>query len=664
MAIFVKSPDNAQNMAKYIGSLLLFVFIFSLEGKYPELTPQDVVTKIHEIMALHATYKTMNDMIVKRALSNYLDELDPIKSYFIEPDILPWIDPSQETLNKVLKEYQTGEFTTFDEIFNEMVKAIQRRRKLEKEIPKELPEHVDPNQFKDLKWAKSDQELLQRLIAIKALQMEAASKLSPFLKEKSMQRIEKRQTKYEEELLTKDPKLKADLILTKILKATASALDSHTSYFTPDEATQFMINVQQRLFGIGAQLRDDINGFTILKIIEGGPAYKAKELKVKDRIIAVHGEPVVGMDIEDVVDMIRGEENTPVVLTVVREVGEKPKTKDITLDLSVPRGEVVLKESRLESFFEPFGNGVIVYLKLFSFYQDPEASSALDLEQKLNEIRKDHDVQGVILDLRSNSGGMLSQAVDVASLFVGKGVIVSIKDENGVVQHLRHVDSKVVWNGNLFVLVSRGSASASEIVAGTLKDYGRALIIGDDHTYGKGSYQTFTLNTAKGSKVNSKGEYKVTRGIYYTVSGHTPQLTGVLSNIVVPGPLSEVEVGEKYTNFPLKNDTISPSFEDRLDDIPSSQRERIRVLYQFDMQKKSNLYTPYLPRLIENSKLRIEQSKDYQAYFKELKKGSDEEHDEESPEKPSNFGDLQLEETFNIMRDLIYFEAFQTAKAA
>ena len=131
-----------------------------------------------------------------------------------------------------------------------------------------------------------------------------------------------------------------------MLKATASALDSHTAYFTPDEAAQFMIGVQQRLYGIGAQLRDDISGFSVIKIIEGGPAAEGKALKVKDRIIAINGEPVVGMDIVDAVELIRGEENTPVVLTVIRETKDGDTKKEETLDIKIIRKEVVLKRRR------------------------------------------------------------------------------------------------------------------------------------------------------------------------------------------------------------------------------------------------------------------------------------------------------------------------------
>lgn len=631
---------------------------YFLEAKLPELTPKDVPEKIKEIMEYHATYKELTPLLIKRTLNNYIEELDPTKTYFIETDIDIWLNPSESLENQVLEEYKQNNFSEFEKIFNKMVQAIQRRHVLEKQIESmELPKNVQTKEFKDLPWAKNVQELLNRLLRIRALQYDAAQKLPEALREKSLQRISKRQAKIEGEILTTNPREKEKLILTDILKATASSLDSHTSYFTPDEAAQFVINVQQRLFGIGAQLRDDLNGFTVIKIIEGSPAALVKELKIKDKIIAVNGEPVVGMDIEDAVDLIRGEELTPVVLTVIRTVKENNEEREEKLDITIPRGEVVLKETRIESSYEPFGDGIIAYIHLFSFYQDPTNSSAGDIENEFKKLKQNHSIKGLILDLRSNSGGMLNQAVQVAGLFITKGIVVSIKDENGEIQHLRDFDGKTIWDGPLIVLVNRGSASASEIVAGTLQDYGKALVLGDDYTYGKGSFQTFTLNATGTEKVNPQGEYKVTRGRYYTVSGNTPQFTGVKSDLVIPGALSQTEIGEKKAKYPLENDKIKSNFEDDLSDVPFLQREKIRLLYKFDLQKKLNLYDRYLDTLKQNSQQRIKVNKNYQNFLVNLKKENDL---EEEPQEKFGQNDLQLEEAYNVIKDLIILQGFHT----
>lgn len=172
--------------------------------------------------------------------------------------------------------------------------------------------------------------------------------------------------------------------------------------------------------------------------------------------------------------------------------------------------------------------------------------------------------------------------------------------------------------------------------------------MGDDHTFGKGSFQTFTLNTTNSSAVNPQGEYKVTRGKYYTVSGKTPQLAGVISDIMVPGPLSESEIGEKYEKFPLENDTIKENFDDDLSDIPYTQREKIKLLYKFDLQPRLTTYKKYLPTLKSNADYRILHNKNYQNFLKEMRK-------EDNIDEHQEFGqnDLQLTETYNIMKDLL-----------
>lgn len=640
--------------------LILFfcLFAFLTEGKMPDIGPQDVTTKTKEIMKAHASQKSLTPTLAQRILINYLETLDYNKTYFIETDIDAWTHPSDELLKQIVDDYNQHKFSTFEKIQEAFIKAIQRRRALEQKIDyQNLPTHVRAEEFKEMPWAKNEDGLIDRLRRIKSLQLETAAKLNEEMREKSMQRIAKRQAKYEDDMMDPNLQEREKLMLSNVLKATASALDTHTVYFTPGEATQFMINVQQRLFGIGAQLRDDINGFSVVKIVEGGPAALSKQLKVKDRIIAVNGEPVVGMDIESAVDLIRGEANTPVTLTVIRESkGTDGTPKEEKLDLTIARGEVVLKETRYKSSHEPFGNGAIGYLKLYSFYQDNLSSSAEDLEKEINKLKENHELKGLILDLRYNSGGLLTQAVAVTGLFITKGIVVSIKDENGKIQHLRDLDGMVAWEGPLIVLVNRMSASASEIVAQTLQDYGRAIVIGDDHTFGKGSYQTFTLAANEAENVNPQGEYKVTRGRYYTVSGKTPQLTGVYSDIIVPGPLSEMEIGESFAKYPLENDYIKANFDDDLSDVPYLQRDKVRRLYHFNLQDKLDTYMPYLEKLKDNSKMRQENSPNYQNLMKEIKK-----KDESDPDHAENFGqnDLQLEEANNLMKDLLMIMAEQ-----
>ena len=643
---------------RFIIFLLIVIFhFFKVDAKLPEIDAPKVKQKINDIMKDHASHKEMTPEILRRTLSNYIEILDPNKTYFIKDDIQQWLEPKDSLINQILNQFNDANFVSFFDIHEKMIEGIERRNKLDRKILGEkLPEKVSSKEFKDMEWLETEEELFNRLIRIKALRVETSAKLSEELREKALQRIEKYQRKNEEEIQTEDPIEKDHLILSNVLKAVASALDAHTSYFTPGEATQFMISVQQRLFGIGAQLRDDLNGFKVIKIIEGGPAEAGKELKAKDRIVAVDGEPVVGMDIASAVELIRGKEGTQVTLTVIRESGDVKEKKEEQLDITITRQEVVLKETRFESSYEPFGDGVIAYLKLFSFYQDSEYSSAKDLAEEIKRLKAEHNVKGLVLDLRYNSGGMLAQAVQVTGLFITKGVVVGIKDNTGAVQYLRDLDGQIIWDEPLIVLVNKASASASEIVAQTLQDYGKAIIVGDKSTFGKGTFQTFTLNTTKDGVVNPEGEYKVTRGKYYTVSGNSPQLRGVISDVVVPGSLSELDIGEEFAKYPLENDSIKENFDDDLSDLPYSQRQRLRFMYKFDLQKREDTYKPYLEQLQKNSNMRVEKNKDYQALLKIIKSDDDIEIEDELEEERENSigqNDLQLIETYNIMKDLL-----------
>lgn len=628
--------------------LITFVFLASAlyAGKLPELTPQDAVETLHRIMEAHVSCKELNSPLIKRALEQYIEELDPTKIYFLDKEVEKWLHPTDELVEQIRFSMEKGDFSHFYEIHAGLVSAITRRQGLEKQLENAaLPQEVSASEFKTLPWAQNEQELADRLLKIKALQIASAKKLDAASQQKALLRIAKYRGAREEEFCLSNSHDREKLILSHVLKAFASSFDAHTAYFTPAEAAQFMIQVQQRLFGIGAQLRDDLNGFTVMKIIEGGPASRATGLKVNDRIIAINDEPVVGLDITKTVELIRGEEGTSVFLTVLRPSSEGEEK----LTIEIIRGEVVIQEARIESKTLPFGDGVIAHIALHSFYQDPQHCSSADLYEEISKLQKDNTIKGIILDLRLNTGGVLPQAVAVTGLFITKGIVCSIKDNHGSIEHLRDIDGKTAYDGPLIILTSKASASASEIVAQTLQDYGRAIVVGDEHTYGKGTFQTFTLDTSNSQKVNPKGEFKVTRGKYYTVSGKSPQLVGVKPDILVPGLYSEAEIGEKHAKNPLQNDAIHENFADDLSDIPLMQRDQISWLYRFNLQSKIKTYTRHLPLLQKNSAARMSKDPFYQTFLTQLKE------EEYEAEKFDLFtkNDPQLNEAVNIMKDLI-----------
>lgn len=642
---------------RLIFSILFISFLTLAEAKPPELTPHTTHKKAEEIFKNHVSHKELNQEIASRALKNYLEELDPTKTYFLASEVASWENPQGELLDSLISAFKKENFESYEEIYQIMIEAIKRRNSLEMKIAKlPLPENAKTSDFKDITWAENEKELETRLLTLRALQLETADQLEIDSKEQFMQRLTKRRTSREDEVLQGGKKkLQKQQMLAYFLKSLSSALDSHTVYFTPQEANQFMVQVQQRLFGIGAQLRDDLTGFTLVRLLEGGPALRDGQLKAGDKIIAVNHEPVAGMDIIEAVDLIRGPKGTAVGLTILRESGEGKEKKTEKFDTEVIRDEIVLKETRFEVEKVPFGTGVIAHLRLFSFYQDPNDSSASDLKNAIEEFKKNENLLGVVLDLRGNAGGLLPQAVAVTGLFIKKGVVVSVKDSEGNIQHLRNFDGTLTWGGPLIVLTNKGSASAAEIVAQTLKDYGRALLVGDPYTWGKGSYQLFTLEGGNVNKINPQGEYKVTRGLYYTVSGKSPQLTGTKVDIEIPGGLTELEIGESFAKFPLENDEIAPNYIDNLADIHPFHRGKMMRMYKKDQQQKLDLYGSYIEVLKKNSTCRIDQNRNYQNFLKEVKK---EEFDAESMEKYGQ-NDLQLEESLNVMKDLILMERFQ-----
>lgn len=241
---------------------------------------------------------------------------------------------------------------------------------------------------------------------------------------------------------------------------------------------------------------------------------------------------------------------------------------------------------------------------------------------------------------------MLPQAVSVTGLFIKNGIVSSIQDDQGNLHHLRNMGNEPFYNGPLVVLVNRTSASASEIVAQCLQDYGRAVIVGDKHTFGKGSYQIFSVENHQSQQVNDEGEYKVTKGIYYTVSGKSPQLIGTLSDIEIPGIFSSSRIGEKYEKNALSNRSIAANYKDDLSDIHPLHRLKLRRSYCKHMQEKLDNLTSFIPRLKENSALRIKENKNYQQFLKDIK-------DKNFTDVEWGQNDLQHEEAVNVMKDLI-----------
>ncbi len=397
--------------------------------------------------------------------------------------------------------------------------------------------------------------------------------------------------------------LDSDAVLQTYLNGLAHAYDPHSDYFGAPKAQDFSIDMNLSLFGIGAQLGEDDGYCTIRDLVAGGPAMKSKQLKPDDRIIAVaqgNQTPVNAMDMDlgKVVQMIRGPKGTEVRLTI-----SPAEDRTARRVISLIRDEIKLedKEARAELLVLPNGKRLGV-IDLPSFYapvglndDGPTTPKYCSVDvAKLIKKLKQQKVEGIIMDLRSNPGGSLEEAVRFTGLFIKDGPVVITRESSGRITADSVPDPGQLYDGPLVVMINHYSASASEIAAAALQDYGRALVVGDVSTHGKGTVQELKqlrpyVWPATPSATNDPGTLKITKGKFYRVSGASTQLKGVASDIVLPDVLDySPYVGEKALDNPLPWDTIAPAHYDQF-----------------------NFVQPYLSELRRRSAARLTTNQDY-----------------------------------------------------
>jgi carboxyl-terminal processing protease len=411
----------------------------------------------------------------------------------------------------------------------------------------------------------------------------------------------------------------ADEVLEIYLTSLAHVYDPHSDYFGPPQAENFAIGMNLSLFGIGAELRS-VDGYcTISKLMAGGPAAKGKQLSEKDRIVAVaqsNAPPVdvVEMSLNKVVQLIRGPKGTEVrltvipvadssarrVITIVRDeiklVDQAAKAK--VIDLPTGQGQTFrLGIIDLPTFYVPMDVGAPRKPDPASASQEsPQNYTSVDVAKLVAKLEAEK-CQGIILDLRRNGGGSLEECVKLTGMFIKDGPIVQVNGAGGH-QVTDDPDPAVLYDGPLVVLTSRFSASASEILAGALQDYGRAIIVGDLATHGKGTVQNLNplryVMRPSATATNDPGTLKITRGKFYRVSGGSTQLKGVLSDIVLPSKWNYVkEIGESALENALQ-----------WDNIPSAKYDQL------------NQVAPYLQDLLSRSNERISTNQDF-VYIRE-----------------------------------------------
>lgn len=530
-----------------------------------------VRTLMRGLEYMHYDPAEINDEFANKAYDIYLDNLDGGRRWFIQDDV----NKLEALKLKIDDNIRDGDLSFFNlslDLLNAGIKKTQTiyRDILSKPFDFTQMEEVQRDSEK-LPYAKNDKELANywrlnlkyETLSIYANSLKDQEKGGEEKEVKSAEELEKEAREkvldlydkwYDERL----SKLKREDRLSDFLNALTSVFDPHTNYFKPIDKQNFDIRFSGRLEGIGARLQNDGDYTKVVDIVIGGPAWKGKELKENDLIIKVaqgNEEPVdlKGMVVDDVVQLVRGKKGTEVRLTVKSADGNENV-------VSIVRDIVYLEEQYAKSLIldGPQEGEKIGYLYLPSFYADFENADgrfcAPDVAAELEKL-KEEKVDGIILDLRNNGGGSLRDVVKMSGFFIEEGPIVQVKSREKKAEVLVDVDERVQYDGPLVVMVNGFSASASEILAAALQDYGRAVIVGSNSTFGKGTVQRFVDldRTIRGyEEYKPLGELKLTTQKFYRINGGSTQLRGVVPDIILPDDYHYIKTGEKEEKYPMK----------------------------------------------------------------------------------------------------------------
>lgn len=529
----------------------------------------------------------------ERFFDTYIKELDGNKQYFLAGDIAKFRAKYGKNMHKLLLEGKSMEAATEIHALyrlraNARIKYAQELLKNEAQFTFDTHRTMMRSR-KDAQWPTTEDEAKQvwRDIVEQAL-------LSEVLRRETITEMAKKQGKEDPQNNKNSPGKKISLRFERILhginesnpeeiadsflSAVAKSYDPHTDYFSMSEMERFMSGMQNSLVGIGAMLQAEDDGATkITGIVVGGPADQGGELKLNDRIVGVDtlnvGTDEAMVDImfeklDRVVDLIRGKKGTSVRLKVEPAAGAPGEVKFIV----IKRGKVELKESlaSAEVIEMTRGDGSkhrMGFITLPAFYADFknwETRCSIDIQKLITRLKKEN-IEGLILDLRGNGGGSLEEVRRMTGFFTGRGPVVQVKNTLGRIEVKDSSNAKPIYDGPMVVLIDKTSASASEILAGALQDYNRAVIVGDTSTFGKGTVQQpMEIRKMMPFMVDARraGVLKPTIQKFYRVAGSTTQLKGVESDIVLPSLLDAFEIGEEYLDHAMAHDNIrrAPGF--------------------------------------------------------------------------------------------------------
>ena len=559
------------------GAALAFATILPAAPARAEADPGQIAIAVGKLLEQgHYTRRPLDDAISQQVLKAYLEALDYNHLFFTQKDVSDFERKYSTVLDD---EILLGNLQPAYAIYDLYKKRVEDRVTKVKDLLKKQKWDFTSDRTTDLNRSKmpwpKDEADADQLWASRIEGEMLAETVAESQTDKPLDVINRR---YDRLLRSLREQTRED-VMNFFLNALALTYDPHSEYLSPTATEAFNINMRLSLVGIGALLRSEDGYAKISELVPGGPAAMEGTLKVNDRILSVSqgkdGKPVETMDmrLDKVVEMIRGKKGTVVRLTVIPAdagSGGKRKVIDITRD-EVKLTEQQAKAEIIEVKSPDTGETQrLGFLTLPSFYADMERSrnarnsksTTRDVQALIGRLQKE-GIAGLVIDLRRNGGGSLEEAINLTGLFIKKGPVVQSKDANKQVNVMSDRDPSIFYSGPLVVLTSHLSASASEIFAGALQDYNRAVIVGDRATFGKGTVQTM-LEVGRfmnpfGFKQADAGSLKLTIQKFYRVSGASTQLRGVESDVVLPSPYAALDLGESALKGPLPYDEVRPA---------------------------------------------------------------------------------------------------------
>ncbi len=512
------------------------------------------------LLLSHYRKQDIDKQLSAKVFGNYLDSLDSQRLYLLQSDVNEF-EPYRFRLHGALK---TGQLEPGFRIYNRyQQRVIDRLRRLLTFLDKDLKElDFDKDEYiltsrEESPWA-SDMEELDDVWRRRV----KSAALSIVLSGKSLEEARDTLKKRYENQLKRNLQVRNEDAFQAYMNAFTTVYDPHTNYFSPRSSENFNINMSLSLEGIGAVLQSDNDYTKVVRLVPGGPAQKQGQLKPADRIVGVaQGDfemvNVVGWRLDEVVDLIRGPKHSVVRLEVMPA---ESKVETDTKEIRIVRDKVKLEDQAASSnVLELERNGKtrrIGVIDIPTFYADFQGmqqgdpnykSTTRDVLKLLKELQSEAALDGLVIDLRGNGGGSLDEANRLTGLFINQGPTVQIRSANDRVEIMEDPDPELVYGGPLIVLVDRLSASASEIFAGAIQDYGRGLIMGSP-TFGKGTVQSV--------RPLNHGQLKITQAKFYRISGASTQHKGVVPDIIIPDTVDRNTVGEDALEHALQWDAI------------------------------------------------------------------------------------------------------------